>query len=275
MASSPNEEDRRLFAEELKAARAQRGWSSEEVANRIGFSQSTVKNIESGQRAPTPEQARLLDGAFETSGTFQRLERRIRGIPFSAGFRPYAPHEQEAHTLKTVQHSIFPGLFQTEDYGRTLLESHPETSPDVVQERLDARLARQAILFRKNPLPPRIWAVLDEQLLYRATGGAKVMQGQMEHLLELAQMPRIHIQVIPKEVTHTGLMGAFVIAETDHPTDIVFLETAFEGQVVEDSDMAESMTLVFDTLRAEALSCGASLVKIEEAVRLWQQRSEA
>jgi hypothetical protein len=38
--------------------------------------------------------------------------------------------------------------------------------------------------------------------------------------------------------------------------------------------MAESMTLRFDALRTEALTGGASLKLIEEAIQRWKERTE-
>lgn len=272
MTDSHNEDDdRKLISDELKAARAQRGWSSQEVADMIGFSQSTIKNIESGQRAPTPEQAEALDRAFGTSGTFQRMERRIRGIPFSAGFRPFTPHEQKAWSLRIFEHSMAPGLFQTSDYAQAILEVHPETAEDAVKEQIDGRLSRQAVLSRSDPPSPRIVTLLAEQVLHANIGGPAVMAGQLEHLLELARMPRITIQVIPSQA-HSGLLGAFMIAETDQRPDLVYLETAMGGQVLESYSAAERMAVLFDTLRGEALTVSASLDLIEEAAQRWQDR---
>jgi hypothetical protein len=191
----------------------------------------------------------------------------MRGVPFSAGFRPFHRYEAEARTIRTFQHSLIPGLFQTEAYARALTEAYPETSEHDVKERVDARMSRQAILFREDSPPPRVWAMLDEQVLNRDICGPAAMAVQLEHLAELARMPRIHVQVIPAGRPHPGLLGAFVIADMDQPPAIVYLETASEGQTVEDSGMAEAMTLMFDALRMEALTGGASLALIEEAAQ--------
>lgn len=274
MVASYNENDREMFADELKAARAQKSWSVAEVADKIGFSPSTIKNIESGQRAPTPQQAERLDRAFGTPGTFARTERRMRGVPFSAGFRPFTPHEQGARAIKTYQHSLVPGQFQTEDYAFSILSTFPEIEDDDLKEQLAGRIERQKILYREDPPPPRFWALLDEHVLYRNVGGPAVMHTQMQRLLELAQMPRNHVYIIPDEKEHCGLTGAFVIAETGDPVDVVFFETIPGGHIVEAPGMAEFMSLTFDTLRMEALTESASLAKIEEAVQLWQQRTE-
>jgi transcriptional regulator with XRE-family HTH domain len=268
------DDERSVFAAEMIAMRNQRGWTQEELAARMLVSTSTIANIESGYRAPTEAQAIKADEVFGTPGTFQRHERRMRGIPFSAGFRPFHPYEAEARVLRWFEHSLVPGLFQVEGYARAILEIHPEATEQDVKDRVDARMSRQAILFREDPPSPRVWAVLDEHVLYREIGGPAVMLAQVEHLAELARMPRITIQVIPATQPHPGLLGAFVIAQTDQPTAIVYLETASEGQTAEDPDMAESMTLMFDALRTEALTGSASLKLIEEAIQRWKERTD-
>jgi transcriptional regulator with XRE-family HTH domain len=273
MTTPKSDPDRALFADELRAMRKQRELSRDELGAMINFSGSTIGNIESGLRAPTRDQAILLDEAFGTPGTFQRLEGRLRGVPFSSGFRPFAPYEQEARTIKTFQHTIVPGLFQTRDYAQVMMEGYPETTELEVIDRVEGRMARQAILTRDDPPPPRVWAVLDQQVLTRNIGGAAVMFGQMEHLAELARRPRITIQVIPPDRPHPGLLGAFVIAETGQAPAIVYLENALDGQTVEDPVMAEAMTLMFDALRTEALTGGASMNLIEEAAERWKEQT--
>ena len=266
------DDERSMFAAEMIAMRNQRGWTQEETAAHMLVSTSTIANIESGYRPPTPAQAIKADEVFGTPETFQRHERRMRGIPFSAGFRPFHPYEAEARVLRMFEHSLVPGLFQTEDYAREILGIRPEATEQDVKDQVEARMSRQAILFREDPPPPRVWAVLDEHVLNRDIGNPAVMLGQVEHIAELARMPRINIQVIPAGRLHPGLRGAFVIAETEQPPAIVYLENASEGQTVEDPDMAASMTLVFDALRMEALTGSASLELFEEAIQRWKEQ---
>jgi transcriptional regulator with XRE-family HTH domain len=274
MPGGRGEDKRNVFAEEMIAMRGQRGWTQEETAAKMLVSTSTIANIESGYRPPTPAQALKADEVFGTPETFQRHERRMRGIPFSAGFRPFHPYEAEARVLRMFQHTLVPGLFQVEGYARAILETHPEATEQDVKDRVDARIGRQAILFRQELPSPRVWAVLDEHVLNREIGGPAVMLAQVEHLAELARRPRITIQVIPATRPHPGLLGAFVIAEMEQPPAIVYLENASEGQTAEDPDMAESMTLRFDALRTEALTGSASLKLIEEAIQRWKERTQ-
>ncbi len=196
--------------------------SREDVAVKVNYSPSMIGMIETCQRNPTPKLAGLLDGLFGTPKTFTRHEKRMRDIPFSAGFRPFQPYEAEATTLWPFEHTLVPGLFQTEDYARAILSAHPNTSAEEVEERVSARLARQEILTREDPPPPVVWVLLDENVLRRAMGGPQVMSAQLARLLREARRPNVTIQVIPRSVAHSGLHGAFVIAEvSDSPGEML------------------------------------------------------
>jgi transcriptional regulator with XRE-family HTH domain len=107
-----------LFADEMKAAREQRGWSQADLAGQIPYSLSTISMVEALHRVPTRDLARHLDKAFGTPGTFTRLEARLRDLPFPASFRPFAAYETEATALYVFEHSLVPGLLQTPGYAR-------------------------------------------------------------------------------------------------------------------------------------------------------------
>ena len=94
-------------------------------------------------------------------------------MPFSSGFRPFQPYESQAVSLRLFEHTLIPGLLQTEAYARAVLETHPNTALDVVEERVAARIARQVILDRDEPPPPMLWVLLDENVLTREVGARK------------------------------------------------------------------------------------------------------
>jgi hypothetical protein len=134
---------------------------------------------------------------------------------FPPAFREFAAYEAEAVTLWTFQHALVPGLLQTEDYARAVLERHPNVTTDQVAERVIARLSRQAVLERVDP--PILWVLLDENVLHREIGGARIMRDQMTHLSTMARRPNITVQVIPQVGAHVGLTGAFAMAEKWEP----------------------------------------------------------
>jgi len=263
--------DRRLFAEQLKAMREHAGVSREDLGKKIGYTGSTIANIETMYRAPTPDQARRLDDAFGLPGIFARIEERLHGVPFSAGFRPFQPYEAEAVALRLFEHSLIPGLLQTEGYARAVLETHPNTTEDEVNERVAARLARQTVLIREDPPPPVLWALLDEHVLRRNVGGAKVMQDALSHLADVARRFNVTVQVMSDVGGHPGLLGAFAIAELSGGNSIVYLETAADGQTVEVPETVRQIELRFDALRTDALTGRASLALIERLAEEWKE----
>jgi hypothetical protein len=108
-----------------------------------------------------------------------------------------APIAADATALFIFEHSLIPGIFQTPEYARAVLEAHPNITEEEVSERVAARLARQDILEREDPPAPVLWVLLDQNVLHREVGGLKVMRDQLTHLARMSRCPNITIQVIP------------------------------------------------------------------------------
>jgi transcriptional regulator with XRE-family HTH domain len=248
-----------LFADELKAAREQRGWSQADLAEQIPYSLSTISMVEALHRVPTRDLAVYLDKAFGTPGTFTRLEARLRDLPFPASFRPFAAYEAEATALYVFEHSLIPGLLQTPEYARAVLATRPNTAEDEIDNLVTARLARQAILTRDEPPAPLLWALIDEGALHRPVAPAEVMREQLARLAELSRRPNVTVQVLPYSAGgHTGLLGAFTIADLGGNPGTVNVEDITDGRVFEDPSMVSRVTLRYKSLQSEALPKGAS-----------------
>jgi hypothetical protein len=54
---------------------------------------------------------------------------------------------------------------------------------------------RQSIFDR--PAPPSLWVIVDESVLRRRIGSAKIMHDQLAHLAGLADRPKVTVQVVP------------------------------------------------------------------------------
>jgi len=268
------------FAEELRAHRVAQGWTQAELAAKISYSESLIAQVETCRKAATTDLARALDRVFASpgfcegtpdsqaaTGTFGRLVTRLRNLPFPASFRSFEPHEREATALYIFEHSLIPGLLQTEAYARAVFEGFPDVTEDVVTERLAGRLARQAILNRDDPPPPMVCALIDQSALMREIGGAQVMRDQLAHLAAVSRRPNILVQIIPNAGTHPGLLGAFTVADLGGSPGIVNLEDIADGRVTEDTATVSMVALRFHSLRGDALSKGASRDLIEGVIQ--------
>jgi transcriptional regulator with XRE-family HTH domain len=263
-----------VFGAELRYHRERAGLSQTDLAALVNVSHDVISKIETGERPPAKDFPERLDAVpgLDTRGGLARLwgnlRKGLRHRAIPGWFRPWAEVEAEATALRWYEPLLIPGLLQTEDYARAILAAGPGINGDDLEDRVAGRLERQSALERRDP--PHLWCVLDEAVLHRPVGGAKVMRAQLEHLVNLAGRPRTTVQVIPASAgAHAGLLGAFIIADVDGSPSMVYLETSAEGQDTDSPTVLAHVTLRFDTLRAEALPRAASrdlIMKVAEDI---------
>jgi hypothetical protein len=116
--------------------------------------------------------------------------------------------------------------------------------------------------------PPRFWVLLDENVLHREIGGAKIMHEQLGHLAEMAARPRTTVQVIPRVGAHVGLSGAFGIAETPD-AHIAYIDHIADAMTTDSPAMVAMVSERFDVLRSEAYRRSESLTLIKEMTEKW------
>jgi transcriptional regulator with XRE-family HTH domain len=246
-----------MFAAELRAARAKAGMSRDELGVLANYSGSLVALVENMTRVPTLAFAQRLDEALGTPGTFERMQEHLRAAPFPSWFRPWAEIEVTATQLRLFEHSLVPGLLQTEDYARAMLSLRPNTSENELDALVAARMERQTILYRD--IPPMVWAVIGEAVLGCQVGSAKVMHDQLPHLADMSSRGNLDVQVVPLSAGgHYALLGAFAVAEADGMARAAYLETVTEGYIVETPALLSEVCLAWDRLRSQALPSGAS-----------------
>lgn len=251
-----------FFGAEVRRAREAAGMTLAGLGALVPCDASTVSRVESGLLSPTERFANTCDEAFpQMGGWFTRFYNnspRWDG-PYPRWFVDWVDAEGRATVLRGWEPLLVPGLLQTAEYARALFKAWQSTGDDdEVENLVRGRIDRQRIFDR--PKPPSFWAVIDEAVLRRCIGGAKVMHDQLVHLAEMAERPAIKVHVIPAEVgAHIGLLGAFAIAgfAGDAP-GIVYFESPDEGETTKDSATVARVILTFDTLRSEALPRGAS-----------------
>jgi transcriptional regulator with XRE-family HTH domain len=264
-----------LFGAELRHYRTAAGLSQEQLGERIGYSAALVGAVETARRMPTEDFTARCDVVDElgTGGALLRLRAHLRDQlhrqVWPPWFREWPSIEREALSLRSWELPVVPGLLQTEAYARALLRGVlPDANDDEVEQQASARVQRQEILRRQDP--PMLWAIMDEGALRRRVGDASIMREQLDHLIEVSRSPKIKVLVVPASAgAHVGLSGAFVIAEFREGPDVVYLDTAAQGQIADHPDIVKACAQVFDTLRAEALPPQASLDLIAEVRDTW------
>jgi transcriptional regulator with XRE-family HTH domain len=269
----PSQSPLHFFGSEVRRTREAAGMSLGDLAARVPCDPSTVSRIEAGILAPDRHFAVVCDEAFpDLGGWFTRFYDKSRdwNQPFAPSFGSFTPHEATATSIYTCNHSLIPGLLQTEDYAREVLSRSPTATDGELAERLTGRLARQAILRRDDP--PWYWVVIDEAVLHRRVSNEKIMYAALRRLVDASLRPKIILQVLAGGAPHPGLMGSCQIAETIGARTIASLEDFSDSMLVEDSATIAKIMTRFRWLQSEALSADASRERIEQlAEELWRQ----
>jgi len=157
--------------------------------------------------------------------------------------------EEAANRIRAYELQFVPGLLQTEDYARALAShGEPKMVTDAVERRVALRMRRQKLLV--GPEAPRLWAVIDESVLHRPIGGAKVLKAQIDQLLELTTLSHIALQEVPYSVSGYHAEGAFTLlsfAEPELP-NIAYIEHLSGALYLEKLDEIETYSRALDQL---------------------------
>ncbi|GAA3674630.1 helix-turn-helix transcriptional regulator [Nonomuraea antimicrobica] len=235
----------------MRRLREEKGITQEEIADYAHVSKSLVSQIENAKRTPQWDFAEQVERLLDLKGEplLRLMPLVVRSGP--KWFRQWPKIEATAHSLRTWQPLVVPGLLQTRDYARAILRGQPGTTDERVEELTEARLARQTVFDR--PEPPLYAAVIDEGILIRPIGGAQVMREQLDHLLEALAHPCVTVQIVPMDAVPTiGLLGGFVIAQQPQGPDTAYLDTAAGGEVTDREDRVRSVSIKFDAIRSYA-----------------------
>jgi transcriptional regulator with XRE-family HTH domain len=262
---------RRRLAAELRRLRTIAELTLDQAANRLGdgWSCSKLSRVETARLGISAEDlATLLDlyGVSEPKREpLLRLARnaRVRGWwdayarDLPGDYVSYIELEAEAVAIRCFDAGMINGLMQTEEYARevTAAALMGLASPAQAGRRVDVRLIRQRVLSRQAD-PLRLTAVIAEAALRRPAGPHAAMRAQYGHLLSLASLPNVALQVLPTATgAHPAMTGSFEILEFAGPHDqaVVYVETMTGNLFVESDSDVYRYSLAFDHLRAMAL----------------------
>ncbi|MET7879519.1 MULTISPECIES: helix-turn-helix domain-containing protein [Micromonospora] len=239
-----------FIVSEIRRARGAAGMTQEAFGRAAGFSASHVSAVESGTRALTMDLIRGADRAFGNGGLFGRLVGKL-GAP--SWFLPWLDAERGARQLRLFEPLLIPGLLQTENYAHVVMRLNDLMSATEVDQQVSARMSRHKILTGDSP--PQVVAVLDESTLRRAgEEHAGIMAEQVAHLIAVAELPHVHVHVIPAGAgLHIGLSGPFALARASDGAWVGHLENQLGGIVVDSEDGLHTLQARWENVRNEAL----------------------
>jgi transcriptional regulator with XRE-family HTH domain len=259
---------------ELRRLRDATGLKIEQVATALECAPSTVSRIENGQVSVRPRDLRAMLELYGVSGARQdeliQLARqaRVKGWWHAHGdvAGTIVSLEAAAASIRSYEAQLVPGLLQTKEYARAVLrKAWPDVPADVIERKVQFRMARQAHVLGDDP--PELWAVLDEAVLRRPIGGRATMREQLHRLVLAAERPTVRLQVLPFSVgEHTGIGGSFTVVSFTEPDDhqVVYLEQTESILYSENTVEIGRYTRAFEGVQAAALGPQASGSRLAE-----------
>jgi transcriptional regulator with XRE-family HTH domain len=253
----------RELGAELQHARQEAGLTLRGLTEKAGISaHSRISEAENGKRLLTlDELERILDALeIHDAGERERILGHARmaieepgqlnagttaGI--DATLAQLIEHERAASRITDASPLMIPGLLQTSDYARAIMGEVSDS-----EMRVALRSGRRDILTRgRNPV--QLVALIDSEALIRPVAAPDVMADQLRHVLRMADMPNVTVQVVSSAVPgyHPMLAGPFELIEFLKARPIVLLDhhrsSAFlwaEDDVAEFVEAAEQIKRV-------------------------------
>lgn len=263
----------RRLATEMRRRREEAGLTQDEVFERTSINQATLYRVENALSRPQVRTLRALLDLYGVNSertaylltllreSDQRgwLETIDADLP--ERLTTYVEFEDEASTVLNYESSFVPGLLQTEGYARAIVRGVlPEATLAEVDSRVAVRMRRQEVLTRERPI--RLWAIVSEGALRHRVGDIEVMRRQMLRLTEAAKEPNVTLQVLPFEAgAHPGMLGSFHVlnfGDVELP-DVVYIDSMAGDLFLDRADDIDRYTVIFEYLRAIALSPESSV----------------
>ncbi|OEV05022.1 helix-turn-helix protein [Streptomyces sp. Amel2xB2] len=257
---------RLVLGERLRRLREAQYISREEAGEAIKVSDVTIAQLERGRSAVRERDVTDLLSIYGLSDADEQATLRALAVQSNAPgwwhayhdivpdwFHTYLGLEQAADVIRSYEVQFVPGLLQTPEYARAVIElGHAGAPAAQLRRRTELRMLRQRILHGRRP--PHLWAVIDEAALRRGVGGPETMRGQLEHLIAACELPHVTVHVMPFSAGGHAAAGGPVtllrLPERELP-DVIYLEQLIGASYPEQEDV-EYYRHVIDRLVTDA-----------------------
>lgn len=204
---NPTLRQRRLGSE-LRKLRERAGLTVTQAGAHLGVNQGQVSMIETGRTPLSADRVHTLASAYDCSDealvdSLAAMTGR-RGRGWWEEYREHLPAalvdlaelEHHAQGLRVALVIHIPALLQTTDHARALFRAVvPAMRQHEIEHRLTHRMKRQGILYRESP--PRYSAIIHEAALRMGFGGPSIARNQLQHLLDMGELPHAAVRIIP------------------------------------------------------------------------------
>ncbi|MES4892695.1 helix-turn-helix transcriptional regulator [Streptomyces sp. NPDC096012] len=269
-----------VLGKRLQELREAAGLSREAAARVLRVASATVRRMEMAEvslKIPYVQVLLSTYGVPEAEGAaFVRLAeeanqpgwwQRYHDV-LPDWFSLYVSLEGAARVVRSYEPHFVPGLLQTEEYARAVLEAGTigQTEPTSVERHVSLRMERQRLLERHDP--PHLWVIMDETVLRRPVSARpRVLRDQLDRLLEYAERDRVTLQIAEFAAgPHPGTYAPFTLfrfAEPELP-DMVFTEYLTGALYLDSRQEVAAHLEVLDHMTARAASASRTKKLLRE-----------
>lgn len=239
----------RELGAELRKIREAARYTGRELAFKLGWSQSKVSRMETGDREFSEVDAAVYAAFCGAMGDqLQRvrdLAQKVddhywlhaRGERIPDELRSLIVQENLAQFLVKYDPLVIPGLTQTEEYARSLFKEAAIVPAERIEPLVEVRMDRQRLMGRQRP--PQMTFYIHENALRMKVGTWPTMHEQLLHLLLISAAPHCQVRVVPRSAAAgVGTFGGFTwmghrehnpVIYVGHLTTSLFLETREDG----------------------------------------------
>jgi transcriptional regulator with XRE-family HTH domain len=254
----PPSDRAKLLGGELRKLRGK--WTLIEAGRRTGYSHATIKRYEDGDIAPAPDKLIPLFEGYGIPPDSPRargllaLARDIQNLAKGAApplgrppsFAALMELELSAVAARIYEATLIPIFAQTEDYARALFALR-HTEPEI-SERVRERMTRQRNVLQERRIPLDL--LVSEAALRYVVGGLRVWRGQLNRLLEIADMHQVTMRVLPFIAGEAAAMATscHLLKYPEEVPTVVYFETRRSRGFVEQPDEVSVWEQDFDDL---------------------------
>lgn len=253
----------RALAAELRRLRLDTGTGVRELARKINVSHGWITRTESGTRPITVEDvSAILSALGISSNERERLVDMAREADQTDWIRPGIPgvrdelvtlieYERTASRITTGAPLLVPGLLQTADYARAVMDEFP---PGEREAKIGMRAGRRDLLTKRAG--PTFEAFIAERVLTDPVCPTETQVDQLHHLAAMSEQPNVIIRVVPSGLRRWSPLyaGHFMYFEFPQAAPIVHVESLACGAFMSTPATVDSYRRARDNLLRDAMN---------------------
>ena len=240
------------LATRLRGLRSDAGLTSQDLATALGWGPTKISKLEHGRQIPTEEDIRAWADACavgpaiieELVGLLTNVRSLHIGWRGRVGRAVQASYNElvaQSAEVTLVEVAVIPGLLQTPDYARYVLDEimtmHLPADHDLEQA-VRERMQRREALYE----PKQFGFLVTEWVLRSRVCPATTMIGQLDRLLIASELPNVQLGIIPANrelsIIPQNSFGIYTTTDDEGVDQKVVIVDTFAGETIYDDGSA-------------------------------------